>query len=463
MRRWIGKGVSSLAGIAAVSVTLACGSSGDEGEEPPEGPQCADSEVLENGECVLDPFRFEPEQQLDADNIIFYDEAGDGLTLLELPPPPKSGFRAIAEPQEIDPGFDSENGINDGGGCQAWEIPNDLNHRWVYTAVIHSTPGLHHANLYGLPIGGQVPEQPYPYCTTSADGLIFGQLFPVLQGADTSMTIVPEVLFASSTQVIGVSAERFAFADGYAYEVPEDFQIVTDLHLQNTTPDKLRVEAAWDFYTMPIDKVTHPSKMFVYIFFNFLLPPREESTLKATCNWGGGDVLGIMPHTHQWATQFDVKFGNSPLKEYQAMMAPEVLDDGTHLFDEMLVAYDRAGTGQTDSDIEVYDPVIDTNGMNAVQFSCHYNNTTDHDMCFGVNENEMCFLFGYTSPPEAQRVGVALGNSSASCITFDPTDRFTDRGRENPFSLNEWIGVQPQKGLEEIIGAAAGCGLPGFL
>ncbi len=450
--------IIALLGLAAAALTAACGSSSEEGDGA--GPtECAPSQVLEDGECVLDPFRFEPQEQLDQNNVVFYDESGQGLTLLELPPPPKSGFRAIAEPQDIAPGFDSENGINDGGGCQAWEIPEDLAHRWVYTSVIHTTPGLHHANLYGLPIGGQVAEQPYPYCTMSADALIFGQLFPVLQGADTSNTIVPEVLFASSTQVVGVSAEKFAFAQGYAYDIPGNFQIITDLHLQNTTPDTLHVEAAWDFYTMPADQVTNPSKMFVYIWFNFLLPARQEATLKATCNWGGGEVAGIMPHTHQWATGFDVKFGNSPLAQYQSQMAPEVTDEGVHMFEEGVLAYDRGGTGLTDSDIVVYDPVISTDGMNAVQFQCHFNNTTDHDMCFGVNENEMCFLFGYTSPPEAQRIGIALGNSSASCITLDPSDR----GGENQFLLTDWIAAQPQKGAEEIVGAASGCGLPGFL
>ncbi len=402
-----------------------------------------------------DPRRHEPSEPIDQDNVVSYGAAGGGLTAIpNVPEPPKSGFRLVMQPQDIESGFESPTGFQDLTACQSWQIP-DIKNRWIYSAMIHVTPGMHHATLYGVPINTEFPSQPYPHCTGSADGFVFGRMFSQLQGTDAT-PIVPKLLFASSTQVIGIEAERFSFAEGYAYEIPTGYQVMADVHLQNTTPEAVHVEAAWDFFTMPVDLVTNPAAMFVFVMFNFVLPPRAQTSLRATCNWAGGEVLAIQPHTHQWATGFETSFGSSPLTTYANMVSPEVTDTGDHVFTPSVSPYDRQGTGLTDSDIELYDPPIGTDGMNAVQFQCHFNNTTDHDMCFGVAQNEMCFLFGYVSPPEAQRFGVSFGNRAAPCLTFDGGDK------PDNFSLPDWMAAVPAPARAEITAGATTCGLPGF-
>ncbi len=416
---------SSSVGLFCVGLAVACSGSDEQSPDPENEIVCPAGDVVDtDGECVLDPFRFEPEEQADQFNVVFNGEmlAHDAELPLELltdlPPPPKSGFRLVMEPQDIPPGYDSESGDTSGfadvSPCNSWPIP-DVENRWVYTAKIHTTPGLHHANLYGMEIDAEAGAQPYPRCRQSADALVFGQISRLLTGADPSELFTPAVLFASSTQVIGVDAERYALANGYAYELPVGLEVATSTHLQNTTPDTLHTEAAWDFFTMPVDQVTDPAAMFVYIHFGFMIPARSSKVVHGNCGWGGGDVLAIMPHTHQWATQFTTNFGTAP-GPMPGTIAPEI-----DMFETMLTPYDRAGTGLTDSDVEVYSPVIETPGMDAVQFQCHFNNTTDHSMRFGVGENEMCFLFGYTSPPEAQRVGIMV-NEDGGCLTLAPNE-----------------------------------------
>ncbi len=436
--------LTTFSAAGALGLLPACGSS-DDGSDRDPGPTCSSAEIVENGKCVLNPFRFEPTERIDLNNIVydgqFLPEMPDTLELLtDLPPAPRSGFRLVMTPQNVPSGYDSETedpGIKDGGSCQAWPIP-DLTHRWVYTAVVHTTEGLHHANLYGLALDPVAGPQPYPKCRTPADSLVFSQVFQFITGTPRKDLFVPSVLFANSTQVIGKSAERYALADGYAFEVEENHEVATSVHLQNPTPNELRVEAAWDFYTMPADEVVNPAAMFVYIHFGFLLSPRATETIHGNCNWGGGDVLGIMPHTHQWATNFRTAFGSAPMRAFDD--APEPRLDA---FNEQVLAYDRAGTGLADSDIEMYSPPVKTDGMDTVQFQCSFDNTTDHEMTFGVGENEMCFLYGYMSPPETRRVGIMLGEAT-SCVTFQMYEE------DEKFDLGGWIASQPPEADEDI-------------
>ncbi len=409
--------------LVVLSLTFAC----SDGSRPDTGSDTASP----------DPLRYEPARRLDHDNVRYYGD--EPLQTLELPEPPKSGFRLIAPPKEVEAGGESVE-------CTSWQVP-DLKNRWIYTSTLHATPGLHHAVLYGLGIDETLGPESYPSCRSSADirmfaqaGTVLSEPHSVIECTDPVCTelqrsgrslhdgacdlgtcsfaglTVPVVLSANSTQAHGT--EQFAFDDGFAFELPGGFEVVTDLHLQNTTPDRLRVESAWDFYTMPADQVTNPTAMFVWFWSQLLIPARSDKTLTTTCEWGGGEVVAIMPHTHQWATGFDVTFGTAEMDGNMPQL-------GT--FRAQRPVYDRTSVGLSDSDIEVYYPPVSTEGSSAVQFRCHFANSTDHEMYFGIGENEMCFLFGYTSPPEGQRIGFIADDSPVDetvaerlCATLDP-------------------------------------------
>ena len=103
----------------------------------------------------------------------------------------------------------------------------------------------------------------------------------------------------------------------------------------------------------------------------------------STCSVYNGKVVTLMPHTHKLSQGFTVDL----LKTDGT--AERVLDDG---------AFDAQ------SHIQVFDPQLDLSGVSQMKFECTFNNTTNHDVVYGIGENAMCVLFGYLYPPHSQFV-----------------------------------------------------------
>ena len=64
-------------------------------------PECKLGTVRgDDGDCVIDPLRrFEPAERVDFDNVVAY---GDAELTLDLPEPPKSGFRLVVAPRRLE-------------------------------------------------------------------------------------------------------------------------------------------------------------------------------------------------------------------------------------------------------------------------------------------------------------------------------------------------------------------------
>lgn len=52
------------------------------------------------------------------------------------------------------------------------------------------------------------------------------------------------------------------------------------------------------------------------------------------------------------------------------------------------------GAFDTASDIKMYAPAIKLENGDQLRYERTFNNTTDHDVIYGIGENEMCVLFG---------------------------------------------------------------------
>ena len=370
--------------------------------------------------CVPYAYRHEPAEPVDTDNVMNPSE----LTVLtDLPPPPKSGFRLVLTPVELEPYEEVEY-------CHAWDMP-DIANKFVYTAEVHSTVGLHHANLYGQGINDETGPQPYPKCHPGAGSFIGGGIGDVLSGTPLGEVDIPEVLFANSTQVIG--SEHNAFRDDAAFRISSK-EITADVHLFNPTPDPLRVEVVYDFYTMPEELVTTELRAFMYMWTDFKIEAQTKKDLVAECDWFGGEVHAIMPHMHQWGVGYDVKFYD---------------DQATMLANP----YSEAGFNLPESDIRVFDDPVDVRDATKVVFTCQYDNDLDHPMCHGIGENEMCFLFGYVSA-EAQGFGI-VPTEGAPCVA-------SHRESTESFDLEEYLASVPPEVQSRLIdlflGGAAGQG-----
>ena len=157
----------------------------------------------------------------------------------------------------------------------------------------------------------------------------------------------------------------------------------------NTTGAEQRVEVAYDFFTMPEGDLVDEVAPFVLSVNDFLVPPHTTGDVGSECNVFGGDVVEMMPHTHKFASAFSVDLVDRPELGGAERRVVDV------------------GTFDSQSHIQVFDPALDFANVGRMRFQCTFSNTTDHDIVWGIGENEMCILFGYLYPVRSQFVAYA--------------------------------------------------------
>ncbi|MGK3991962.1 hypothetical protein [Sorangium sp. So ce1024] len=342
------------------------------GLDPSPPAACAPGEELFRGRCVQPEARYEPEERVDQDNVVAF---GAPPTRLALPEPPRSGFRIIAPPRTLAPGEEAL-------FCVSWPFPALVN-TTVHAARVYTTAGLHHSNVIAKPVNPAFGPNPYPGCHPGADDP-FGAL----------PAVIPDVLFASSTQVVGT--ETIVFPPGMGFTLDPSREIATSVHLLNTSAEPAVVELAYDFFTMPLSERTEELVPFVINVNDFLVPPRATRTVGATCSTFGGNIVSIMPHTHRYAEAFDVDI---------------VREDGGE------ARIYEGGAFDLEGDIEVYPKAITLGEGDSIRYACRFRNTSGHDLRFGLGDNEMCTLFGYMYPPEKQ-LGAFAARNGEPCTSF---------------------------------------------
>jgi hypothetical protein len=335
----------AIAGLAVVSA--ACSS--DESIQSPESPRD-------------DPLRrYEPEARIDFDNVVSYGAA----PTLNLPDPPKSGFRLVVPPQDLLPGAEVED-------CRAWAYP-DITYRNVYAARVYTSGSLHHSNMYGVALTASGPS-PYPAC---AQEQIDAFSTPNLDN-------IVDVLFANSTQID--DGEQIVFKPGMAFKLTtEGREVTTNIHWLNSTNATATSEIVYDFFTMPDDLVEVELVPLMFQNHGFEIPARTQGKIITSCEIGGtGHIATVMPHTHKRALTFEAELirADGSAERFFA-------DSG---FD-------------SDSEITVFDEPVNLEGFTRIRHTCTVANDLDRPIVWGLGENEMCTLFGYMYPPAAQYIG----------------------------------------------------------
>jgi hypothetical protein len=319
------------------------------------------------GACVDPATRYEPAVALDTDNVSAF---GPLPQTLDLPPPPRSGFRLVAPPRRMDPGEETS-------FCLSWPIP-EITRKVIYAGRVYTTPGLHHSNVIAKPVSAELGENPYPQCHPGAADAF----------ADIGNS-VPDVLFANSTQVVGT--ETLAFPPGMGWPIDTTREVSTSIHFLNATAEAIDVEVVYDFFTMEEAELTDEVAPFMMQMNDFSIPAHSVKTIGSECYVFGGKVVSLMPHTHEWTTRFTVDLLPFDGGEQRVM--------------------DHVGF-DLESDIELYQPALDFDVVDRVRYQCTIDNVLDHEMHYGLGENEMCILFGYITPPVYQFVGVSQLDTS---------------------------------------------------
>ena len=340
---------------------------------------CKAGEEFFQGRCVDPTHRYEPKARIDFDNVVTY---GEMPRELKLPEAPKSGFRLVVEPQVLGPGEERSM-------CMAWAYPKLVN-RHVYAARLYVNTGLHHSNMFGMPLHKTLGPSPYPACNPNQADL-FSHQQEILSGT------IPDVLFANSTQVVG--GEVLVFAAGMGFKLQtEGREVATTIHFLNPGSTEQRIEVVYDFFTMPADQVKNELVPYYFDNFAFQVPPSTTQDVALTCGpLAGGNLVSLMPHTHKRVREFTVDL---------------IAADGT---EKRIYS---GGDFDLESDIEVFAKPITLEGSTQIRHTCTVQNDLTTPIKYGVGENEMCTLFGYMYPPQAQMLGVTLGSPDCAAVNI---------------------------------------------
>ena len=343
-------------------------------------PECKPGTVRgEDGACIDPLRRFEPAERVDFDNVVAY---GDAELTLDLPEPPKSGFRLVVTPRRLEVNEEIEE-------CQAWAYPA-IEHKNIYAARLYTNGALHHSNVYGVPLSAAGPSR-YPACNPG-QGEVTSQIVNLLAGN------IMDVLFANSTQI--PDGEQIVFPEGMAFAITTELrEVATTVHWLNSREGPFTSEVVYDFFTMPDELVETPLVPFVFEPQGFSIAAHSQGDIVSTCPLSGapGHIVTIMPHTHKRATEFQVELLDASGK------ATTIFEDGQ--FD-------------TESDIAVFDDPIALAGFTHIRHRCAVNNDLDQPIVWGLGDNEMCTLFGYLYPPSAQQLGY-IARGAADCLPLD--------------------------------------------
>jgi len=364
--------------LAALCLAVACGDRGLEepsspgglpGEQPVAGamgfveaPGAGMDGMLRDGTALpVDGARrwpapmYEPAERVDFDNVTLLGEA----PTMDLPEPPRSGFRIVLPVREVAPGEEWE-------GCIALPYP-EFEHRNVYHARIYTSGALHHSNLVGVQHDGRPSS--YPSCPPGTGDSIQIALDSFLSNSPI------DILFANSTQID--ETEEIVFKPQTAYKVrTAGAEVLADAHYLNTGFEPVHSEVVYDFFTMPDEQVVHTLGAMVVHDQSFRVEAGTDKDVSNDCaTQSRGHLVSIMPHAHERTVDFTVD-----------------IMGGGHI-DEVF----SSGVFGGESKITVFDEPIPLSDARIRQ-TCRMRNDLDRPIVYGTGQDEMCITFGYVTP-----------------------------------------------------------------
>ncbi|MFW6067743.1 MAG: hypothetical protein ACOC97_05340 [Myxococcota bacterium] len=280
------------------------------------------------------------------------------------------------------------------GQCWSWTLHNE-EPLYVHAVHMSATRGIHHSNWF------YVDDDTYDAPDGSdGDGLWdCGD-----RGFDTVTTAASGgVLFAQSTQNID---ETQQFLPGAALRLPPHARVVVDLHLLNTYQEDLNTEIHIELDTIPEEAVDTVLRGLAIEYVDLQIQPHKRSEFTVECemstfHW---NLLGrpldlslhyLLPHYH----------------ELGDLMRVEVLGGPA---DGELIYETTASIGEPLS--AAMDPPYDLTGADGLRVTCGYDNPRDEEVGWGVGDQEMCVLFGFTDSEAMWGGGVLVDDDQSEIV-----------------------------------------------
>jgi hypothetical protein len=306
--------------------------------------------------------------------------------------PPADGGRGVArtlrhtfDPVHVEPGEELS------WLCQSWTVGNETP-LFVHEVRMVNDGAWHHSNWFF------VPEDQFdgPDGTWDCDDRTFSEV-----GAG----VVGGVLFAQSTQVM---QEAQTFPPGTAFVIPPRARILGDIHLINLGREAVDSAITFEIDTVPESEVEVPLVPMTMTNRALALPPRQASRFTMHCDFG--ELLGapfdfrfyyVLPHHHALGSSFHLEATGGPGGD------ETVVEVATTVGEPWGVSLA---------------PAVDVTGATGLRMTCGYDNPRDVPVQYGLGDQEMCVMLGFTDA-NFKLAGGSNGDSTAVAAT-DGIDTF---------------------------------------
>lgn len=169
----------------------------------------------------------------------------------------------------------------------------------------------------------------------------------------------------------GAGKVDFAFPPGVVNPIDDGAQILTQLHLLNTS-DRRITDSATLVMTTTDEEQTQPVQLAVFGNTDVDLPPGQSTSLVTDCqNPVTTRAVGFFPHMHMLGKSMTLEVGPAA--------------------DDLQTLFRRDPYDFNDQAIDATDTMV-TAGSH-VRLTCNYDNTRQETVTYGESSfNEMCFL-----------------------------------------------------------------------
>lgn len=306
----------------------------------------------------------------------------------ELPPAPDAPCDASRRECALSHVFPSQ--VLSGGRevsdlCMSWTLnnPTDL---WVHSVEIKNDGLYHHSNWLFVPEA--VFAQPDGAWSCSRAG--FDEVGAAALGG---------VLFAQTTQA---RAETQTFPVGAAVRVPAYSRVIGSVHLLNASPTDAATTFRMTVRSIPDAQVSRPLAPFRLSYYDLRLPARKSSEFSSDCGLRRAyeDFKGTpfsfrlyyaLPHYHHLGTAFRLSILGGP-------------QHGRRIFESEKTLGDPGG--------QIFDPPLELSDADGLSFTCRFHNPGDSVVKWGIGDQEMCVMLGFSDSPIAFDAAVAPNKST---------------------------------------------------
>ncbi len=281
--------------------------------------------------------------------------------------------------------------------CIQWNVENEQA-LYVNSVTMANDGGFHHSNWFVVPEDVFAGEDGFFDCESRG----WSNVTAATRGT---------VLFAQSTQAF---TETQSFPEGVTLKIPPNHKVVGNLHLLNAAPRTLDTQIRLELGLVHPRDVENIATPFQMVYSDLAIPGKSESMFMAECNlreqyerttgqsWDELEIYHVLPHYHELGNHFELRKLGGP-------------DDGEVI--HMINGFNAEANGKS------FEEPVSLAGTDGLSFGCGFDNPRDETVGWGIGDQEMCMMLGYTNGKGVFEGNVRSGSEEVGVV--DETVQFT--------------------------------------